>query len=78
MPKQAKKPKILLPPIYQALSNSTYITSEDSPRQMPKRRRPRSVEPNVLVHPITEANLEALYYKPKIVRPMGYFPHRHL
>ena len=48
----------------------------ESLRQMPKRRRPRSVEPNILVHPITEANLEALYFKPKIVRPMGYFPHR--
>ena len=69
------KPKKPLPPVFIAVPITAYVTSEES-RFMPGRRRPMSVEPNILTHPITEANLEPCCIKPKIVRPMTFYPHR--
>ena len=69
------KPKKPLPPVFIAVPITAYVTSEES-RLMSGRRRPMSVEPNILTHPITEANLEPCCIKPKIVRPMTFYPHR--
>ena len=69
------KSKRPLPPVFIAVPITAYVTSEES-RPLPGRRRPRSVEPNILTQPITEANLEPCCIKPKVVRPMGYYPHR--
>ena len=76
VPKQfIPKPKKPLPPVFIAVPITAYVTSEES-RLMPGRRRPMSVEPNILTHPMTEANLEPRCIKPKIVRPMGFYLHR--